>query len=74
MTTRSCPYGGVSCDHGRHGTAQAGSPPGGHAGRGAPGKDTGRGTRPAPGWVTDPGTLRRVRDALALLAGGGHAR
>jgi hypothetical protein len=22
----------------------------------------------------DPGTLRRVRDALALLAGGGHAR
>ena len=32
------------------------------------------GTRPALGWVTDPGTLRRVRDALALLAGGGHAR
>jgi len=31
-------------------------------------------TRPALGWVTDPGTLRRVRDALALLAGGGHAR
>ena len=32
------------------------------------------GTRAALGWVTDPGTLRRVRDALALLAGGGHAR
>ena len=32
------------------------------------------GTGPALGWVTDPGTLRRVRDALALLAGGGHAR
>ena len=32
------------------------------------------GTRPALGWVTDPGTLRRVRDALALLAGGGRAR
>jgi hypothetical protein len=32
------------------------------------------GTRPALGWVTDSGTLRRVRDALALLAGGGHAR
>ena len=32
------------------------------------------GTRPALGWVTDPGTLRRVRDALALLAEGGHAR
>jgi len=32
------------------------------------------GTRPALGWMTDPGTLRRVRDALALLAGGGHAR
>jgi hypothetical protein len=30
--------------------------------------------RPTLGWVTDPGTLRRVRDALALLAGGGHAR
>jgi hypothetical protein len=32
------------------------------------------GTRPALGWVTEPGTLRRVRDALALLAGDGHAR
>ena len=32
------------------------------------------GTRAAPGWVTDPGTPRRVRDAPALLAGGGHAR
>ena len=32
------------------------------------------GTRPALGWVTDPGTLRRVRDALVLLAGGGHVR
>jgi hypothetical protein len=32
------------------------------------------GTGPALGWVTDPGTLRRVRDALALLAGGSHAR
>jgi hypothetical protein len=32
------------------------------------------GTRPALGWVTGPGTLRRVRDALALLAGGSHAR
>ena len=32
------------------------------------------GTRPALGWETDPGTLCRVRDALALLAGGGHAR
>jgi hypothetical protein len=32
------------------------------------------GTRPALGWVTDPGTLRRVRDALALRAGGSHAR
>jgi hypothetical protein len=32
------------------------------------------GTRPALGWVTDPGTLRRVRGALALLEGSGHAR
>jgi len=32
------------------------------------------GTRRALGWVTDPGTLRRVRDALALHPGGGHAR
>jgi hypothetical protein len=32
------------------------------------------GTRPALGWVTDPGTLRRVRDALALLVGGSHVR
>ncbi len=73
MTTRSCPYWGVSCDHGRHGTAQAGSPladmrDAAHRER------TPDGTRPALGWVTDPGTLRRVRDALALLAGDGHAR
>ena len=32
------------------------------------------GTRAALGWATDLSTLRRVRDALALLAGGGHAR
>jgi len=32
------------------------------------------GTSAALGWVTDPGTLRRVRDARALLAGGSHAR
>ena len=32
------------------------------------------GMRPALGRVTDPGTLRRIGDALALLAGRGYAR
>jgi hypothetical protein len=66
MTTRSCPYGGVSCDRGRHGTAQEGSPPGGLARRQGPLRRRPHHTEPQThAALTDPDLDKKARELCA---------